>query len=476
MKKVLSALLTASLLFSGFSVAASSGDITDTAYYQPAQSLLNCQDQTPGNIPTEASADGLNFIGTSFANGVYLQEADGNIYWCGGRYLKKTAAPTNGWNAVFYTPNATKMGSNEGEWTVQSKVKFSQTTNSTAYNFGLRIGHGGGVNGRQMYFGSNSINTKDQTAEGAIFTIEWQEETTSEVSRKSFNTDFSYALQNETWYVIRNTYNLDTKTARLDLYDATGETLLTSTGEISLPETIDAKNSSGDVVTKTIPYNLTFGGVRCDTIPEAGNYIGVDDFIITRTIAKPVTVTAGEGGTVTYGGKDVSGEVAVPYNSSEAQTFTIVPDEGYEIASIEQNGASVPATGTVSFENVKTAQTLNVAFRQKKPENPGIAENATTVQYGAVGEQPAVYVYSKLNNFTAESADEYGINLWIKGEADKLTLPAMQDSTTKAVAAANQAFAIKVFGKAITADQTYLAQPYVGEVTGTEQEINISTK
>ena len=473
MKKVLSALLTASLLFSGFSVAASSGDITDTAYYQPAQSLLDCQDQTPGNIPTEASADGVNCIGLNFANGVYLQEADGNIYWCGGRYLDKTK--DTDWNAVFYTPASTAMGSNEGEWTVQSKVKFSQTTDGGVYNFGLRIGHGGGVNGRQMYFGSNSINTRDQKAESAIFTIEWQEKD-SGVSRQSFNTDFSYALQNETWYVIRNTYNLDTKTARLDLYDATGETLLTSTGEISLPETIDAKNSSGDVVTKTIPYNLTFGGIRCDTNIMGGNYIGVDDFIITQTIAKPVTVTAGEGGTVTYGGKDVSGEVAVPYNSSEAQTFTIVPDEGYEIASIEQNGASVPATGTVSFENVKTAQTLNVAFRQKKPENPGIAENATTVQYGAVGEQPAVYVYSKLNNFTAESADEYGINLWIKGEADKLTLPAMQDSTTKAVAAANQAFAIKVFGKAITADQTYLAQPYVGEVTGTEQEINISTK
>lgn len=471
MKKVLSALLTASLLFSGISVAASSGDITDTAYYQPAQSLLDCQDQTPGNIPT--TDDGINFIGAKFANGVYLREADGNIYWCGGRYLDKTK--DTDWNAVFYTPASTAMGSNEGEWTVQSKVKFSQTTDGGVYNFGLRIGHGGGVNGRQMYFGSNSINTKDQKAEGAIFTIEWQEEN-SGVSRKSFNTDFSYALQNETWYVIRNTYNLDTKTARLDLYDATGETLLTSTGEISLPETIDAKNSSGDVVTKTIPYNLTFGGIRCDTNIMGGNYIGVDDFIITQTIAKPVTVTAGEGGTVTYGGKDVSGEVAVPYNSSEAQTFTIVPDEGYEIASIEQNGASVPATGTVSFENVKTAQTLNVAFRQKKPENPAIAENATTVQYGTVGEQPAVYVYSKLNNFTADSADEYGINLWIKGEADKLTLPAMQDSTTKAVAAANQAFAIKVFGKAITADQTYLAQPYVGEVTGTEQEINISTK
>lgn len=185
-----------------------------------------------------------------------------------------------------------------------------------------------------------------------------------------------------------------------------------------------------------------------------------------------VTVTANEGGKIIYNGAEVSGDVAVPFDSSESQLFTIQADEGYEVESVKVDGVSIPDfSGGIDFKGLRTAKTLDVTFAKKKIA-PGFAENITTTQFSSVDGTPTIYVYSKLNDFTTAGGEEYGINLWIQGDkANSIKLAAMSDSDTVAAAAPGQAYAIKVYGNAITADKTYEAQAYVGDATDTVKVI-----
>ncbi len=186
-----------------------------------------------------------------------------------------------------------------------------------------------------------------------------------------------------------------------------------------------------------------------------------------------VTVSAGEGGQVMYNGAAVTGDVTV--NSAEDQIFTVVPNDGYEVASILLDEQDVTVAGNeINLKGTTAAKTLAVTFREITPVNPGIAEGATTTQFSAdESGKPTMYVYSKLNNFNTAGGNEFGIKLWIKDQPDdKLTLPAMLNSSDKAAAAPGQAFAIRVYGAAITADKTYVAQPYVGSENGDQEEIS----
>ena len=50
----------------------------------------------------------------------------------------------------------------------------------------------------------------------------------------------------------------------------------------------------------------------------------------------------------------------------------------------------------------------------------------------------------------------------------------MADETSEAVAAPNTAFAIKVYGAAITSDKSYVFKPYVGETEGDEIKVSFT--
>lgn len=86
--------------------------------------------------------------------------------------------------------------------------------------------------------------------------------------------------------------------------------------------------------------------------------------IVWQTEAHTITATAGEGGTIVPEGAVIVAEGA-------DKTFTMTPDEGYEIASITVDGAAVElakfvaADGTASytFTKVDRDHTIEVAFR-----------------------------------------------------------------------------------------------------------------
>lgn len=73
-----------------------------------------------------------------------------------------------------------------------------------------------------------------------------------------------------------------------------------------------------------------------------------------------ITASAGEGGAI-------SPEGSVRVRRGSDQTFTITPDEGYEIADVLVDGESVGAVDSYTFKNVKEKHTISVSFRQLPP-------------------------------------------------------------------------------------------------------------
>lgn len=455
-KKIfMTALLSGALLLGSLSVFASPNDATDADYYTPIQALTDCEDQTPAELPTEPSEDGNNFV-----NGVYLEEEDGNIYWYAGRYLDKTVS--NAYNAGFYIPANTGMG-NTGEYVIQTKLKFSQETAGGMMNLGFRINHGG-ASGKQMYFGINSLNTLDDNPENIHFKVEWYE------NRYHYNQSFdnlgTCVLKPNTWYLVRNVFNLDNKTAKFEIYNQNGSELIGSTGEFKLPETVSAQtdqsNSGGAASTFSIPYQLAFGAIRSDTNTKKGSGLGVDDFTIAKSTNKPVTVTCGQGGKVLYGGEEVtSGSVIpIPYNSGDKETFTIEAESGYEVQDIKVNGQSLGNTVTsVDFESVTSDQTLDVTF-SKLPTAPSLSEDGPvytyTNQYN--GSQIA---YFSINpgygyTFTDGIAKIYEVGN-VASEANPLKL---ENSSVISNASWDGKFGVCIFGPGLQESQQYVLAPY----------------
>lgn len=70
-----------------------------------------------------------------------------------------------------------------------------------------------------------------------------------------------------------------------------------------------------------------------------------------------IVATAGEGGKI-----DPSGRVSV--RESGGKAFTMIPNEGYEIADVLVDGESVGAVAEYSFEKVSKGHTIEAAFRE----------------------------------------------------------------------------------------------------------------
>lgn len=76
-----------------------------------------------------------------------------------------------------------------------------------------------------------------------------------------------------------------------------------------------------------------------------------------------ITVTAGNGGTVTPKG-------IVSVNEGESAAFTITPNEGYEIREVKVDGKSVGAVTSYTFTEVTSDHALYVVFKIKEADTP----------------------------------------------------------------------------------------------------------
>ena len=127
---------------------------------------------------------------------------------------------------------------------------------------------------------------------------------------------------------------------------------------------------------ETMEVEFDANGIKFDVPRE-----GFSPFaIVWQTEAHTITATAGEGGTV-----DPSGEVVVVEGADK--TFTITPDNGYEIAEAVVDGQAVDladvvnegGTGTYTFEKVDGDHSIEITFEktavtpdpgEDEPDNP----------------------------------------------------------------------------------------------------------
>ena len=83
-----------------------------------------------------------------------------------------------------------------------------------------------------------------------------------------------------------------------------------------------------------------------------------------------ITASAGEGGSI-------SPEGSVRVRRGNDQTFTITPDEGYEIADVLVDGESVGAVRSYTFENVRSRHTIEAIFEEigtvADPDDTGVS-------------------------------------------------------------------------------------------------------
>ena len=82
-------------------------------------------------------------------------------------------------------------------------------------------------------------------------------------------------------------------------------------------------------------------------------------------------VSRDEGGTVSP-----AGNIQIKYGSS--QTFTITPDDGYEVADVLVDGKSVGAVTSYTFEAVTENHTISATFKKKDAKEPSSSDIGQT--------------------------------------------------------------------------------------------------
>ncbi|MBE7042057.1 MAG: hypothetical protein E7399_00990 [Ruminococcaceae bacterium] len=224
----------------------------------------------------------------------------------------------------------------------------------------------------------------------------------------------------------------------------------------------------------TFTVNSISGGATTSSQPlmfriTSGGNMYLDDIVITETPCYTVSVTAGENGTVTKDGVAITSDFYVTEGNSI--TLNLTPDENY-LPKVKVNGADYVVSNNQVTLTVNQATTVEVSFEQIPEVTPGIVEDASYNWFKEENGTPTIFSYHKLSSFnTGETYLEYGVKLWNTAKPeDTVTLAACNPNGEPATAVPDAQFAIRAYGKAITAENSYTVQPYVGEDLG-ESEV-----
>ena len=122
-----------------------------------------------------------------------------------------------------------------------------------------------------------------------------------------------------------------------------------------------------------------------------GWYLGENVYNFDAPVTKDLTVKArwsyngGSGSSYTYhtiqasvnanGSISPSGKVSV--REGRDQTFTITPDQGYDVADVKIDGKSIGAVRSYTFENVKGSHTIEVEIDREEVIKQAKAEELT---------------------------------------------------------------------------------------------------
>lgn len=101
-------------------------------------------------------------------------------------------------------------------------------------------------------------------------------------------------------------------------------------------------------------------GMTIKVFGRAPGMTDSDKATFTFTVGKTHTITAAAGAN----GK-ISPAGAVSVLETSSQTFTITPNDGYEVSSVTVNGVNVGAVTTYTFKNITGNNTISAAFKIK---------------------------------------------------------------------------------------------------------------
>lgn len=139
-------------------------------------------------------------------------------------------------------------------------------------------------------------------------------------------------------------------------YESAKQTLMTMGLEIlRVAERYDETAPAGTIIEQDPAYGLT--------IQPGGTLRVVVSMGPEPDKEHSISVTAGKGGSVSPKGM-------VTVTDGGSATFTITPDEGYELVELKIDGVDVGAVETYTFENVTEDHSLYAVFRIMAEESP----------------------------------------------------------------------------------------------------------
>ena len=208
-----------------------------------------------------------------------------------------------------------------------------------------------------------------------------------------------------------------------------------------------------------------------------------DDMVLmgsleTEDTSKTLTGAIGENGSVTVNGEAFGNGATVKLEENADINIKAMPNAGYEVdeVKLDETVIALNASGEATAKMPAADATLTVTFKAKTVVAPAITTNSANNYFKTVDGKPTAFVYAKLSDYYDPSFNAgYGMKVWVDGDpANALTLPAMENSSAEAVAAPNTAFAIRVYGNAITSDKSYVFKPYVGTTEGDEVKVTFA--
>ena len=241
-----------------------------------------------------------------------------------------------------------------------------------------------------------------------------------------------------------------------------------------------------DIVPKTTAITkdtTAIATMEIRPVAESGYQNYLDDVVVMGSLEKVETKTTltgaiGENGSVTVNGEAFASGATIELEENADINIKVIPNTGYEVdeVKLDETVITLNASGEATAKMPAADATLTVTFKAKTVVAPAITTNSANNYFKTVDGKPTAFVYAKLSDYYDPSFNAgYGMKVWVDGDpANALTLPAMENSSAEAVAAPNTAFAIRVYGNAITSDKSYVFKPYVGETEGDEIKVTFA--
>ena len=223
----------------------------------------------------------------------------------------------------------------------------------------------------------------------------------------------------------------------------------------SIPPTIFANTFNGvnkTTCTLEVPFGSKSAYQAADYWKQFTNIVEVSD-------TAKITIQVGTGGKVKDGNFVLPNDTVLKVLSGTVKTFTIVPDEGYEIDALTYKGADVKNNligGNQYTPAIDVDATIKVTFKRFYTINVKIGAGGTVKENNvALTDNQSIKLYSgDIRTFTILPGEGFEVDSITYG-GQKLTLPLVNNQFTTPAAAKNDTLAVTFKATTLTYDITF---------------------